>query len=139
MKVTSNYSSKLEEFEEKEDKVSSLLEVECFRYTSDWIDYPIVKIDLDKFVFFEMDFRLDDGIWYIIGHKVDDNNKWSIEELSEHGCYFRNAAKFIYEANKHSERGIMVSRFNSLHYSEKFYRNLKSLLNAVSEIENLKN
>jgi len=108
------------------------LNLECIRQTIDWVEYPIVEIDVDKYVFFQLDYRGDRGIWYLIGHKCDDNHKWTTDELSVHGCYFKNICNFIKEVNKCKGRN-MVSRFNNLHYSNGYYDELNRLLIAVNE------
>lgn len=116
--------------------MGNIVEVKCYRYTSDWFESPIVKIDLNKFIFFTLDFRGDEGWWHIIGHYTDKDGKWEQKELSVHGCRLADAAKFVHEANKKRERGVMVSRFNNLHYSDKFYNELKKLLDRVNDLDN---
>lgn len=107
------------------------MKLECIRHTTDWVEYPVVDIDIDKYVFFQLDYRGDKGIWYLIGYKCD-NNKWITDELSVHGCYFKNICNFIKQVNELKGRN-MVSRFNNLHYSDTYYAELSRLLNAINE------
>ena len=69
-----------------------------YRYEIDWsYDYEI-EIDLDEWVYFEVDYRGENS-WHLIGHKCDDNYKWTEKELSYHWVTFTDMVDFIVKAN----------------------------------------
>lgn len=120
--------------------MNNLIKVKCIHYSHDWIDIKEVEINLDEYVFFEIDYRGDNS-WHIIGHKCDKDYNWTSTELSVH-CVLgiREVAKFIAYANIYPQskgkfQECKVSRFNNLHYYGKFYKALEELFKLV-ETEN---
>ena len=111
---------------------SNIVKVRCFHFWSDWTDINKIEIDLEKYVFFEIDYR---GSWHIKGHKCDENYKWTVEELSDHGVVSAlDLAEFIVSANTYNPyQRCKVSRFNNLHYYGGFYEELQKLLGLVAE------
>lgn len=121
-------------------ETSNIVKLKCQRFSIDWT-YEIDKeIDLDKYAYFSAEYRL--GNWHLVGHYcIEETHKWRSEELSEHWCYLRDIAEFIVKANKYQKdktkgyQGCKVSKFNSMHYEEKFYQALQELLNVVKRLE----
>lgn len=117
-------------------KLSNIVTVKCLHFWSDWTEIIDVEINLDKYVFFSIEWR---GInsWHIVGHRVDENHKWSTEELSEHTVNsVWDLADFIVYANTYPKsigkyQDCKVSRFNNLHYYGDFYKELSLLLKIV--------
>ena len=120
--------------------MNNIVKVNCIKFLSDWTDIVPVEIDLDKYVFFEIDYRGNNS-WHIIGHRCDENHKWDTVELSLHEVNgVRETAKFIAYANAYPKskgkiQDCKVSRFNNLHYSGQFYKALEKLLEMVHEEE----
>ena len=117
--------------------MDNIAKVNCIHYSHDW-SYIITKeINLDEYVFFEIDYR--GNSWHIKGHKCDPNYHWSEEELSEHEVKdIGEVAKFIAHANAYPKsigkfQDCKVSRFNNLHYSDSFYEALTSLFALVKK------
>lgn len=121
-----------------EIKKDSKVFISCLRFSSDWTHDENVEIDLDKWVFFEVDYRGENS-WHLIGHRVKDQKeyKWETEELSIHGVFgIVSMAKFITEANAYKSgkhQPCRVSRFNNLHYYDSFYGELSKLLEMVNK------
>ena len=118
--------------------MSKIVTLTTYYFWSDWTDFRKVDIDIEEWVFFEVDFRCDS--WHLIGHKYNkQSEKWEREELSNHGCFIRDLAEFIAEANTYPDKSGFkrnrVSRFNNLHYSNEFYVRLNQLLNLVDKFE----
>lgn len=120
--------------------MNNIVKLKTHRFSIDWTFDEEVEINLDDYVFFECEYRIDS--WHLIGHKYDKKTeKWSTKELSAHWCFERDIAEFIYKANKYaSEKNAfhevcMVSRFNNLHYSSSFYRSLQKVFNMVKQTE----
>ena len=116
------------------EKKSNLIKVSCMHFYSDWTDTKEIEINLDEWVFFEVDYRGKDS-WHIIGHKCDENHKWYTEELSDHqvtsAC---DLARFIMHANAYDNgkfQPCKVSRFNNLHYLDGFYSELSRLFEMI--------
>lgn len=118
-------------------KVSNIVKFTKHLHTYDWYRDEEIEINLDDYVFFECEYRLN--TWYLIGHKCDkETYKWSEEQLSGHWNYPREIAEFIYSANKYARtkyQGCKVSRFNNLHYSGSFYKELQELFDMVAQME----
>lgn len=106
--------------------MNGIVKVSCFHFGNDWTDIEEISINLDEWVFFCIDYRGES--WHIIGYKCDDNYKWTEEELSGHGVRsIHDLAEFIAKANIYKRDKIQpckVSRFNNLHYSDSFYKDL---------------
>ena len=107
-------------------------------FWSDWTDTKEIEINLDEYVFFEIDYRGRDS-WHIIGHKCDKNHNWTTEELSDHQVTsIYDLAKFIARANAYDNgkfQSCKVSRFNNLHYYDGFYDDLSRLFELVKKYE----
>jgi len=120
--------------------MNNIVKVNCMHFWSDWTDMRDVEIDLDKYAFFSIEWRGKDS-WHIVGHMVDDNHKWSTEEVSDHQVSsIRDLANFIAYANAYPKsvgkmQGCKVSRFNNLHYYSDFYAELSHLLQLVAYAE----
>lgn len=117
--------------------MSNIVKVECMHFWSDWIDIREIEINLDEYVFFEIDYRGKDS-WHIKGHKCDSEYNWTEEELSDHQVsHISDVAKFIAQANAYektkSYQPCKVSRFNNLHYGGGFYRDLQRLFELVEK------
>lgn len=114
----------------------NIVKVKCMYFWSDWTEIREVEINLDEYVFFEVDYRGDDS-WHIKGHKCDSEYDWTVEELSEHQVLsLYDTAEFIAQANAYKGEKFQrcrVSRFNNLHYSGRFYENLQRLLELVKK------
>lgn len=114
----------------------NIVSVKCYHFWSDWTTTTCVNIDLEKFVFFEIDYRGENS-WHIIGHRVVDekNFKWGTEELSEHGVVgLHEVARFIKVANSYNKnQECKVSRFNNLHYFGGYYKELRKLFDILEE------
>ncbi len=112
--------------------LNNVAKVECMHFWSDWTDIKEIEINLDEYVFFEIDYRGKDS-WHIKGHKCNDNYEWTEEELSEHQVSsIYDVAKFIAQANAYDSgkfQPCKVSRFNNLHYDSNFMRNCQGCLN----------
>ncbi len=114
--------------------------VKCMHFWSDWTEIKDVSINLDEYVFFEVDYRGKDS-WHIKGHKCDENYEWKGDELSDHQVRsMYDVAKFIAQANTYEKekscQSCKVSRFNNLHYNGGFYRDLQRLFELVKKYEN---
>ena len=116
--------------------MNNIVKVNCMHFWSDWTDLRDVEIDLDKYVFFSIEYR---GInsWHIVGYNVDDEHNWTTEELSDHQVTsVSELADFIVYANAYPKsigkfQGCKVPRFNNLHYDDSFYSELSKLLKIV--------
>ena len=122
--------------------MDNIAKVNCMHFWSDWTEMRDVEIDLDKYVFFSIEYRGIDS-WHIVGYKCDKDYKWTTEELSDHQVSnVRDLADFIVYANAYPKskgkfQDCKVSRFNNLHYGGNFYNELSSLLEMVSDKEKL--
>lgn len=118
--------------------LSNIVKVECMHFWSDWTDIKEIEINLDEYVFFEIDYRGEDS-WHIKGYKCDSKHRWTEEELSEHQVSsIYDVAKFIVQANAYDSgkfQPCKVSRFNNLHYSGGFYEDLQRLFELVKKYE----
>lgn len=120
--------------------MNNIVKVQCMHFYSDWTDLKDVEIDLDKYVFFGIEYRGKDS-WHIVGYKCDDKYNWTTEELSEHQVTsIGHLADFIAYANAYPKskgrlQGCKVSRFNNLHYDNSFYSELSILLKLVEAAE----
>jgi hypothetical protein len=109
----------------------NIVTVECLRFWSDWTTIEKVEIDLNEWVFFQIDYRGEHS-WYIVGHKVV-NDKWISEDVSLHGVAgFWTLVEFIRNVNASNKyQKCKVSRFNNMHYYDGFYKDLIELLQEV--------
>lgn len=120
--------------------MKNIVKVQCMHFWSDWTELVDVEIDLDKYVFFSIEWRGNDS-WHIVGYKCDKEYNWTTEELSEHQVTsVGDLADFIVYANAYPKskgkfQGCKVSRFNNLHYGGAFYRELSKLLKLVADKE----
>lgn len=118
--------------------MNNIVKVECIHFWSDWTGIKEIKINLDKYVFFEIDYRGKDS-WHIKGHKYDSEHHWTEEELSDHQVSsIYDVAKFIAQANAYESgkfQPCKVSRLNNLHYSGGFYEDLQRLFELVKKCE----
>lgn len=116
--------------------MNNIVKVKCMHFWSDWTEIRDVEIDLDKYVFFSIEYR---GInsWHIVGYKVDNEHNWTTKELSDHQVTnVFELSDFIVYANAYPKsigkfQGCKVSRFNNLHYDCSFYSELSKLLKIV--------
>lgn len=118
--------------------LSNIVKVECMHFWSDWTDIKEIEINLDEYVFFEIDYRGKNS-WHIKGHKCDGNYHWTEEELSYHQVSsIYDVAKFIAQANAYDNgkfQPCKVSRFNNLHYDGGFYEDLQRIFELVKKYE----
>lgn len=118
--------------------LNNIVKVECIHFWIDWTGIKEIKINLDKYVFFEIDYRGKDS-WHIKGHKCDSEHHWTEEELSDHQVSsIYDVAKFIAQTNAYGSgkfQSCKVSRFNNLHYSGGFYEDLQRLFELVKKYE----
>lgn len=116
--------------------LSNIVRVRCMHFWSDWTEIKDIEINVDEFIFFEVDYRGEDS-WHIIGHRCNENHKWKGTELSDHQvASIYDLAEFISKVNscdKGKYKPCKVSRFNNLHYSDSFYQELQSLLALVEK------
>lgn len=122
----------------------NIVKLECSEYTLDWYRDKEIEIDVDKYVFFEVEYRGGDAAWYLQGHRyIESTKKWVVDDFDYHMCRTYEIAKFIAKANKIKDKNGFarnrVSRFNNLHYSSDFYKKLSDLLDLVKEYEEVKN
>ncbi len=114
-----------------------IIKVKCIHYSLDWSYDNDVEIDLDRYVFFHIDYR-GSSSWHIVGHAYEDN-EWKEKELSDAGVSsIDELARFIAAANAYNNgkwQNCKVSRFNNLHYSGGFYEELAKLLILVKKYE----
>ena len=118
--------------------MENVITVRCMHFWSDWTDIRDIEINLDDWVFFEVDYRGENS-WHIKGYKCDENYKWTALELSDHCvCSIDDVAEFIAKANAYKKakyQPCKVSRFNNLHYNDSFYDALARLLEKVKKVE----
>lgn len=118
--------------------MNNIVKVECKNFSLDDVDFKDVSINIDEYVFFEVDYRGKDS-WHIKGYKCDSDYHWTEEELSDHQVSsIYDVAKFIAEANAYESgkfQPCKVSRFNNLHYSGGFYEDLQRLFELVKKYE----
>lgn len=116
--------------------LSNIVKVRCMHFWSDWAEIKDIEINVDEFIFFEVDYRGEDS-WHIIGHRCNENHEWKETELSDHQvASIYDLAEFISKVNfcdKGKYQPCKVSRFNNLHYSDSFYQELQRLLALVEE------
>ena len=118
----------------------NIVKLECSKFTLDWYIDKEIEIDVDKYVFFEVEYRGGDAAWYLQGHRyIENTQKWIVDDFDYHMCRTYEMAIFIAKVNKlKSEQGfvrIRVCRFNNLHYSTDFYEKLSNLLELVKKYE----
>ena len=118
----------------------NIVKLECSKFTLDWYIDKEIEIDVDKYVFFEVEYRGGDVAWYLQGHRyIENTQKWVVDDFDYHMCRTYEMAKFIAKVNKlYSEQGFVrnrVSRFNNLHYSTDFNEKLSNLLELVKKYE----
>lgn len=120
--------------------MTNIVKVNCMHFWSDWTEMRDVKIDLDKYAFFSIEWRGIDS-WHIVGYKCDKEYNWTSQELSDHQVSsICDLADFIVYANSYPKskgkfQDCKVSRFNNLHYGGSFYGELSRLLKIVSDKE----
>lgn len=116
--------------------LSNIVKVRCMHFWSDWTEIKDIEINVDEFIFFEVDYRGEDS-WHIIGHRGNENHEWKGTELSDHQvASIYDLAEFISKVNSCDNgkyQPCKVSRFNNLHYSDSFYQELQSLLALVEK------
>lgn len=118
----------------------NIVKLKCSKFTLDWYIDKEIEIDVDKYVFFEVEYRGGDAAWYLQGHRyIEDTKKWVVDDFDYHMCRTYEIAKFIAKVNKiKNEDGFVrnrISRFNNLHYSTDFYEKLSNLLELVKKYE----
>ena len=121
----------------------NIVKLKCADYTTDWVLDKEVEIDVDKYIFFEVEYRGENS-WHLIGHQYnEETRKWQNVEFSYHVCTIYAMAKFIAKANAIPRNNLQVnrvSRFNNLHYYTGFYKELGRLFELVErytiEIQN---
>ena len=118
----------------------NIVKLECSKFTLDWYIDKEIEIDVDKYVFFEVEYRGGDAAWYLQGHRyIENTQKWIVDDFDYHMCRTYEMAKFIAKVNKiKSEQGFVrnrISRFNNLHYSTDFYEKLSKLIELVKKYE----
>ena len=115
--------------------MSNIVKLKTQKYSIDWTYEYEIDIDVDQYVFFTAEYRLNS--WHLIGHKCDQNYNWTTEELSYHWVFLLDMADFIAKANSIKDKSgftrCRVSKFNSLHYCNSFYSELSKLLKLVEE------
>ena len=120
-------------------EMNNVYELPCVVYSLDWSFTENQFIDLNYWIFFTCELRC--GVWFIIGHRVDDSGKWVQRDLSRSGVINdKEIARFIsyanhYPASKGDYQGCKVSRFNSLHYDGSFNERLMKLLKEVEDVD----
>lgn len=118
----------------------NIVKLKCSEFTLDWYRDKEIEIDVDKYVFFEVEYRGGNAAWYLQGHRyIKKTEKWVVDDFDYHMCNTHEMADFIAKVNKiKSENGFIrnrVSRFNNLHYSTDFYEKLSNLLNLIKKYE----
>lgn len=113
----------------------NIVKLKCADYTIDWVRDKTIEVDVDNYVFFEIDYR-GESSWHLIGHSfIKETGKWQTTEFHYEICSIYNMAYFIAQANNIPDKsGILrnrVSRFNDLHYNTEFYKELKKLFELV--------
>ena len=116
--------------------MANIIKLKTWKYEIDWSYEYIIDIDIDEWVYFEVDYR-GESSWHLIGHKCDDNYKWTEKELSYHWVTFADMVDFIVKAKAVKDKlgytRCMVSKFKNLHYYKHFYKELARLLEAVEK------
>ncbi len=120
--------------------MSNIIKLECSEFTTDWYRDKKIEIDVDKYVFFEVEYRGGDSAWYLQGHRyIESTKKWVVDDFDYNMCRTYEMAKFIAKVNKIKDKnGFIrnrVSRFNNLHYSTDFYEKLSVLFELVKKYE----
>lgn len=115
----------------------NIVKLKCTDFTTDWYRDKEIEIDIDQFIYFEIDYRGENS-WHLIGHKyIEKSDKWQTVDFDYHMCTIHDIARFIAEVNNiPSESGRLinrVSKFKNLHYYTNFYKNLQNLLCLVEK------
>lgn len=122
----------------------NIVKLKCADYSIDWVLDKEIEIDVDKYIFFEVEYR-GESSWHLIGHTYnEETKKWETVEFCYHICSIYNMAYFIAQVNnipdKVGDLRNRVSRFNNLHYYMGFYKELGRLFELVErytiEIQN---
>lgn len=117
-----------------------IVKLNCSDYTTDWYRDKEIEIDVEKYIFFEVEYRGGTAAWYLRGHRyIEDKGKWLTDVFDYHMCEIEEIAKFIAKVNKIKDKNGFtrnrISRFNNLHYSNDFYEKLRELLELVNKFE----
>ncbi len=97
--------------------IVNTVKIKRFHFVLDWYDIDDVEIDLDKFVFFEMQFRC--GSWYLLHYVYEDKK-------------FRQAYEYDFELFRPKQAlktlGKKVNKFSALHGGGKIFNKQLFLL-----------
>jgi hypothetical protein len=106
------------------EEAQNIVKLKCYHFWSDWTTTNYIEIDLDKYKFFQIDYRCDS--FHLIGfYKVDDN--WLQSELSDHGIVgIQELAKFISIVGSSK-----INKIVNYHNSKDFLEKINILLEKV--------
>lgn len=67
----------------------NIVKLKCADYSIDWVLDKEIEIDVDKYIFFEIEYR-GESSWHLIGHKYNEKtNKWERTEFCYHILNFQ--------------------------------------------------
>lgn len=95
------------------------IELECGDVHFEWFDWKPVEIETDKYIGFEIDYRL--GSWHVRGVYIENKERKS-KELSKCQASFCSLKKFIKSVDK------PILEFCNTHNAEDFPEQVKKLL-----------
>lgn len=109
--------------------------LKCADYTIEGVMDKEIEIDVDKYVFFEVEYR-EESSWHLFGYSfIQETGKWQKTEFCYSICSIYNMAYFIAKVNNiPDENGMLrnrVSKFNNAHYNIDFYQELKKLFELI--------
>lgn len=119
----------------------NIVKLKTQRYEIDWTYEYEINIDVDKYAYFIVEYRL--ASWHLIGgicHKNEKEYTFEEEELSYDYVIFKDMVDFIVNANniedKYGHKICKVADFKNLHQSPTFCKELTQLLQAIEKKQN---
>lgn len=119
----------------------NIIKLKTQRYEIDWTYEYEINIDVDKYAYFIVEYRL--ASWHLIGgicHQNEKEYKFTEEELSYDYVIFKDMVDFVANVNniedKYGQKFCKVADFRNLHQSPTFFKALTQLLQAVKNKQN---
>lgn len=100
----------------------------CGNVCFDWYEWKDKEIDLDKYLYFELDFRMQS--WHVIGF-YKQNDEWKREEISDCEASFLSLVDFIVKVDGGTFKKI--HSISNCHNQDNFFEAVKKLVEGVEK------
>ena len=115
----------------KEEKTKNVAILTCGNVCFDWYEWKDKEIDLDKYLYFELDYRLQS--WHVIGF-YRENDEWKRKEISDCEASFLSLVDFIIQIDGGTFKKI--HSISNCHNQSNFFEAVKKLVECVEKKKN---